>query len=297
MIYPMTKDYVNGWTVVEACRELISNAIDTGHYKIELDNGTLMIESYTGALPKEALLFGYSQKKNEAAIGQFGEGLKLAMLVLARDNIDYTFQNGEEFWVFSLKEKDGLELLHHRRAKARAVDNPDRVTIYVNVGEHEHQVRQNTLQLRNVDRIKTTYGSVILEEQGRLYMGGVYICDTGFDYSYDLPVGSVPMNRDRGTVPDFDLKWHLRDLWLVSGRRDLWEAMLRKDSPDVAGFEHRPTKVEYVGNTGIMGRAYSACIGITGQRTTLQQRVESFYKNNKGRMTPLVRARYRQELM
>ena len=81
MEYPISSNYVSAWTVQDATRELLQNAMDSGEWRVEAD-GSLVNK---GTLRPEHFLLGCSEKTSSDAIGQFGEGLKLALLVLARN--------------------------------------------------------------------------------------------------------------------------------------------------------------------------------------------------------------------
>lgn len=96
----LTKDYVGHWGAWEALRELFQNAIDTPEYDIDFwGNCTVEIKSNGGKLPKDMLLLGKTTKRNDISkIGNFGEGSKLAMLVLLREGAEVIIYNKDEIW-------------------------------------------------------------------------------------------------------------------------------------------------------------------------------------------------------
>ena len=89
-------DYVPNWKTAEGIRELIQNARDGEKeynalmsVKYRRSSGTLIVRNDNVNIPREALLIGYSTKRNnEQLIGQFGEGLNLGILALVRDGMD-----------------------------------------------------------------------------------------------------------------------------------------------------------------------------------------------------------------
>ena len=84
LAYPISPEYVKSWTPVRALCELIANALDEDPAaRIRWADGVLTIIDDGPGIPEEGLVLGYSTK-NDAQIGQFGEGKKLACLVLAR---------------------------------------------------------------------------------------------------------------------------------------------------------------------------------------------------------------------
>ncbi len=80
MIYPMVSEYVSHWTIIDALRELIANAKDTGTPQFSYDPASQIatITDHGPGLTREDFLLGVSTKAANQ-IGQFGEGLKLAL--------------------------------------------------------------------------------------------------------------------------------------------------------------------------------------------------------------------------
>lgn len=84
LAYPISPDYVKSWTPVRGLCELIANAVDEDRdATVAWADGVLTITDSGPGIPEEGLILGYSTK-TDAQIGQFGEGKKLACLVLAR---------------------------------------------------------------------------------------------------------------------------------------------------------------------------------------------------------------------
>lgn len=109
----LTKNYCSHWGVKEALRELIANTIDEGGTieKVETpeDDFKLVLKT-PGILTLEAFLMGYSVKQSDDCIGQYGEGLKLAVLVLLRESIPFSIIAGDTLYSFTFMEPE--ESLH-----------------------------------------------------------------------------------------------------------------------------------------------------------------------------------------
>jgi hypothetical protein len=85
----ISSNYVQGWDVVKALRELIQNNLDSRQEfgcfgRILWRNGFATISDSGPGLEMKHLALGYSEK-SALAKGKFGEGLKLALLVLSRE--------------------------------------------------------------------------------------------------------------------------------------------------------------------------------------------------------------------
>ncbi len=85
----ISPEYVKGWEIEEAIREIVQNYLDSrkefdcdGYVKWE--DGLATVKDYGPGLELRHLVMGISEK-GEDSIGQFGEGLKLALLVFARE--------------------------------------------------------------------------------------------------------------------------------------------------------------------------------------------------------------------
>jgi len=84
--YPISANYCSKWSVVEGIREIIANALDTKQpYNLKWENGYGYVSDAGTGFPKECLILGEGETKDETQIGQFREGLKIAGLVFARN--------------------------------------------------------------------------------------------------------------------------------------------------------------------------------------------------------------------
>lgn len=82
--------YAKNWTIEEAIREVLQNYVDCREEfncegYITWKDGVCTVHDDGNGLELKHLVMGISEK-SKSAIGQFGEGLKLALLVFARDD-------------------------------------------------------------------------------------------------------------------------------------------------------------------------------------------------------------------
>ena len=119
----LARDYISDWTVLNAIREFMQNAIDQANicpdnaYSVEYDEDLkeMRIANKASVLEKSTLLLG-TTTKGVNDIGGFGEGYKLACLVMLINGIKVRFENygKREIWNFKfakLKKYDYAESL------------------------------------------------------------------------------------------------------------------------------------------------------------------------------------------
>lgn len=212
----LTEDYVQHWGLSEAIRELIANNIDEG--------GTLSYSASTTSnpsdrlseltfitekeLPLEAFLLGYSVKSNPNAIGQYGEGLKLAMLVLTRLHKQVLFKSGAHFYrfFFDVPEGFGVSTLHFEQGELAInfIDEEDRpiTGTQITIFDIERSVFEDQYTYAPMD-------SVIKGRRGLFCQGLLVEKDFWFrigsvEYGANLNA-PVKTNRDRNYFPNKEL--------------------------------------------------------------------------------------------
>jgi hypothetical protein len=242
---PISPTYVRHWGLVEAIRELIQNAIDSeSPFEYEFtEQGDLHIISRHATLSPTTLLLGSTSKADRTdAIGSFGEGYKIALLVLARENRAVTIYNGERLWrpMFKFsKTYDADVLCIEDTVSPRRNQGLTFVIEKLTPSEIE-SIKDSCLMMQShIGRIaQGTSGTVLLEKPGKLYIGGLYICETKLKYGYNLNPGTVALERDRRTVDGFNLKWWAKELWFQTERWDEIASMIEEEVPDVEYAEH-----------------------------------------------------------
>ncbi|GAA3913858.1 sensor histidine kinase [Actinoplanes auranticolor] len=216
LAYPISPDYVKSWTPVRAVCELIANALDEDPTaQVSWANGVLTISDNGPGIPEEGLILGYSTKTTQQ-IGQFGEGKKLAALVLARsphigavrcETVGYGFTPSVEArrllgGMMPSRSAQGAEVLvYHLYRTDRAGG-----TVFTLECPHE-------LAVEAIGRFRaltepgytppTAPGSCVLDgEPGRVWIGGVLVSTVpGLLASYDLPLNDKALqNRDRTVI-------------------------------------------------------------------------------------------------
>ncbi|WP_331732647.1 hypothetical protein [Streptomyces sp. NBC_00989] len=225
--YPIAEDYVKDWTSARALVELIANALDEDpHAHVYWSDGVLTIHDQGPGIPRTGLLLGASRKTSEQ-IGQFGEGKKLAALVLARDPEIGTVQFDTVGYSFIPVLKPSTYLadipgpaethqslvLHYQYW---STDRQHGTLISVPCPRKVADEAIGRVRYLNNPAYRPPLESaeVILEGQpGRIFVGGILVStDSRLAASYDLPLATAKgeQNRDRTIVDGAALETHIR---------------------------------------------------------------------------------------
>lgn len=210
--YPISINYMSHWSLKEAIRELLQNAIDTGGYTIEsTDNGLVITNEVTNTFNLDnLLLLGETTKAASNTIGKFGEGFKLALLVLAREQVEhYVFIDDCLMSANNVDNKLTLTVQGE-------FDAPKKVTVVVDHPEAYAIACKLLARKQDYNIVAETKHAKAMLPAGALYVGGLRVCDLkGFNFSYDFSPSKVQLDRDRATASTFDLAWAASELWVA----------------------------------------------------------------------------------
>lgn len=216
----MSPDYVLSWGLWEAARELLQNSLDQHTENIASkpmfsytpETQQLIIGTSNCTLSPKTLLLGMSGKVgNPTTIGEFGEGYKLALLVLTRSSYQVRVRNGGELWVpaFEYSEEFGSSVLTVSRYR-----DPDPLTgVYFEIThvDEEHFGRITERYLPDCQP------NVILDEdhlKGKVFVGGLFVSEIAdLRYGYNFSPDRLRLDRDRETLSTFDITYQTSKLW------------------------------------------------------------------------------------
>lgn len=226
MTYPISPEYVKNWTAERGIAEFIANAIDadpTG-YSVTYTDGVLTIEDFAvDGVGSEGMILGYTSKSNDGtAIGQFGEGAKIASLVLARDSniknmyvetVGYAF----EPVITDYLAVAGLDIPNktsavpqvltwrlfrsdRKRGTKVTIECPQAIAV---------DAMDRFLHLSVKDYVRPSGAGQIVRggKPGRFYIGGVFVTEQkNLMFSYDLGLThKAAQNRDRSVIESWVL--------------------------------------------------------------------------------------------
>lgn len=196
--YLMTRDYCSDWTVKNAIRDIAQNALDASdECEFLTGDSYLTILSCGDVLNLEHLGMGYSLKSTSDPIGKYGEGLKIALLVLTREGLNPEVRTGNNKITGVFKKSDTLLIeTFHLCVEDTAVycdgvlfncDNPGDVSDEVTMFREEPLLKLSGSEVQ-----------VLANEPGRVYVSGLYVTtDKDLKHGYNFAPGALKLNRDR----------------------------------------------------------------------------------------------------
>lgn len=213
-VLTIQRDYCSDWTVPDALRELLQNSLDSSSpFVYDIGDDYVEFTNKGVSLAANTLLLGLTSKRNDSSsVGGKGEGYKIALLILTREGIDVEILNGNRKWVPSIEWDHNYEAEMLHITETDLAGNND-LTFRVN-GLSSQDIEttvENCLYLQDGNLLgnyaTASCGSrVFFERSGKLYVGGLFVCNTNLKYVYDMHPSKLPLNRDRKQVTDWDLQ-------------------------------------------------------------------------------------------
>lgn len=213
----ISPNYVSNWGINEAIREILQNAIDAdknGYKKsIYYSGDTLYINNKGISLSAKDLILGCSSKSDQdGMIGKYGEGFKLALVVLLRKGMNIYVDNNDKLWSpsFKVSEQFGTQVLNieesddGRGEGLTFVISPVDQQLYNSLLNYFPCIDESFGNVVNCDN-----GQILLDKQfkGKMYVEGLYIqTDDNFQYGYNFNSDVVELDRDRKAINYYELR-------------------------------------------------------------------------------------------
>lgn len=223
VVYPISCDYCSNWNVSDAIRELLANAIDTNtKVSTSVTNSYALVSDKGDGVSKKNLLFGKSTKGQDQ-IGQFGEGLKMASLVLARNNRDFKLvTKGFEYTAKIERDKEfnaDVLVLYLTKSKKRVGTD-----ITFKCSETELQNAKNLFLIYN--NAYKTVDTNIYTPGGRVFVNGVMLGSINSLYSYNLVNAKDLIGRDRKSIQSEGARTEMKKILDNTGNKKVIETIL-----------------------------------------------------------------------
>lgn len=236
-VLPMAPSYAEHWHAWEAVRELIQNAIDR---KLENplsdflltyeDEYRLTITSAHTLLPTRTLILGNSDKA-EGSLGKFGEGYKLAFLVLAREGKEVIVTQAGSTWRVSIKYNDQFEseCLH---VEVETSDEPATTT---DLTFTVKGIRPEEWEEIDKKFLRDAVDNTVLHDRvGEIFVRGLYVTKhEELKHGYNFGVDAITLNRDRDMCSAFDLEWAASRLHAIEDAPKKTLGLLKSGAADV----------------------------------------------------------------
>lgn len=247
----LTANYVPGWTVVQGLKEAMQNiaygSVKSGKdAKLYYDSTRQMWairDKYIG-FGKENLYIGESEQRGDKdGLGTFGEGWKIFLLVMARNEIKHRVSTvGYDFWGTMEPTVHGPEVLVINIEPNLSTNG---TTAYANVPEEMWRLATESFAvLQGISTDLLTDNNILPGRNGELWVKGVRIEDNDeknplkLHYSYNLNQREL-INRDRSHVNTLQaygaikqLIWHMEEADI---KEYLSLALRDSDREDVLG--------------------------------------------------------------
>ena len=222
----LTPNYVFDWTFNDAIRELIQNGTDQevldkeNHFSIKYDQErqVLQLKNSKSVLKINILLLGRSSKaRNDDTVGQFGEGYKIAALVLNRIGKTFTVLNNEKNEVWESRFKNSEKWLEKILAFYIGKRETEDSGLCIEVGNVSWSEYNNLsdvwIGMCNFDyeKVETKYGEILTDEEfaGQVFVNGLFVdCNSDLQYGYNFKPKYINLERDRKTCDT----WNVEDV-------------------------------------------------------------------------------------
>jgi len=216
--------YAKNWSHWEVIREIISNAIDEANmdFKVYKAGMDLIIEDGGKGIDVISLIMGESHKDNiNKAIGQFGEGLKLAMLVLTRENKLCEIFSRKLYVRNAFSELKGIKLLKFEYYES---DTELFEGTKIIIHDWQDELFTDRFLATSGDNIticdENKFGKIL--QENKLFNKGVFLTDLPNNaFGYDLNIEGV--NRDRNVIDDWTLQYSIGDIWGHCENQEGWQ--------------------------------------------------------------------------
>jgi hypothetical protein len=240
----LSQNYVSDWGVWEGIREFIQNARDSGEFNITYTDNSVEITTFSGAIDKQYLILGNTKKREDSrTIGTYGEGFKLAILVLLREGKKITIHNGRDIWIpyFAKHSELEHECLNIQINENVLEDSEEVKFIVEDLTTEEIQLCQsNTLYSQELNIVAEYEGSScwMANNHPKIFVGGLYVCDLNKKYllSYNFDPSVLQLDRDRKSVCTFSVSYQATRMVTLSGNYDLLSYLAEHSAEDISDY-------------------------------------------------------------
>jgi len=226
IVLTLSVNYVSHWTIYDALRELYQNIFDryaedsnaewnSTDWDMDDENKiVLSLSNRNTVLDKRTLILGETTKSdNKDAIGNFGEGYKLAILVLLRNDIDVSIITEGGTWTFKLEHNEQFDTKMLTVYIEDVINTDDLIFIIKGIPKKVwNSYSQLNLKLQNDYKFIQADNCEILTDQrnlNKVFVGGLFVNDYEGSslYGYNFAPHIFQLGRDRKIIAGWDANW------------------------------------------------------------------------------------------
>ena len=279
----ISPEYIKNWTMGMGIRELLQNFIDTKQAfecegKVTYNGNCCIISDNGPGLELRHLALGISEKSEEA-IGQFGEGLKLALLLFSREGRSIELRSKDYKLTPAIRDSEyGTPTLFFDIQEGLKEIIGTKITFQCSSSELMQAKAYFPLAFRTSNKITWVVKGLISSPGGGLYVNGSYVAeiqDSLFSYHLKGDKAKKLSNRDRTIVNISEAVSLIRDVLfyddefdpkvLIPWFKDVFSAF-KHDEDDV--FERKLSPSSY--RNKMLEAIKAGFEAVYGKRTVLK---------------------------
>jgi len=214
--YGIGTNYLLNWGFKEALREIYQNFFDAGDYTEEIVKeyeGQVTVELSNEWSPADCtfLKIGESGKRGDkTSIGEHGEGMKMAMMVLHRNGCQSVVAWLDKVFISTIYDDQylgkcfGLEPI-----RSSSFDQSSTFKFQYVIPRKEYEEFKGT-SIKDEEVIyEHEFGQIIDKPAGDVYIGGLFVSNLpNMNRAYNFKPECVKLDRDRMVPKSFDVEYY-----------------------------------------------------------------------------------------
>jgi hypothetical protein len=251
----ISDSYVSHWGLWEAFREIMQNCIDQAtkpgcdlFTNFDSATQTLIMGNLNSSLRPETLLLGLSDKASSIHLGKYGEGYKLALLVMLRLGLRVEILNPPNFvWtprIVRSRKFGNYRIITIETSKLPGEKFTSLSYSISGISAYDFAtLMQKCIHGLDSPNFSTPHGRILLNEEfsGKLFAGGLFICSMpeSLKYGYDFAPGVLELDRDRNKTDSFNTMWETSRLWAEAGTEAVGKLhdLIKLNADDIKFFQ------------------------------------------------------------
>jgi hypothetical protein len=225
--YPISVQYRNHWQIWEAIRELVQNALDASeNYSMVKSNLDLIISDTGNGLTVENMFFGDSSKDSNLR-GKFGEGLKIALIVLERLGLHTTIKSNNLQFDSGLYAVNGKQYFKLDYIETPIFHKGTSICIHDYFTKFQDMFADRfIIGNKDVEFEKESYGQILKNTStSKLFVKDIYVSNLP-DAAFSYNLREVNMEESRNVASHYSLMEAIGYIWTCCDSKELLTELL-----------------------------------------------------------------------